>query len=436
MYDINLHNNVAMRNLYIILIAIILVPLSALSQNKDVLKDAFFDAEYYMLYEDYDEALSIYLNLLNNGMDNAYINHRIGECYLQIPGVKEKSIPYLEKACKNLSFVIKEGSFKETNAPVRTLFYLACAYQVNNELDKAMQTFKEFEDKLAGQNIYNTDYVEKQITSCQTALELIKNPVDVKISNIGKMVNDHFSNIRPVLSEDGNSMVYVSKLKFYDAVFYTKKVDGQWAEPVNITPQLKSDGDFYSCFLSHDGTILILYKNDKYNRDLYISHLVNGRWSVPEKLNKHINSKYNETFASISSDGKTLYFTSDRKGGYGGLDIYKSNFDKKTNDWGEPINLGSRINTEFNEEAPVICENDTVLYFSSEGHYNMGGYDIFYSDISGNDWTDPVNIGYPINSTDDNIFYYPIENGKQAYMSEFDQRGFGLQDIVMLEFNP
>ena len=409
--------------------------LAAFSQNNS-LKEIFEEAEYYILYEDYQEALNLYLDLHNKGLNNAYIKHRIGECYLQIPGQKEKSIPYLEDACSNLSEDIKEGSIKETKAPYRNLFYLACAYQTNNELEKAIETFKKFEQLVSNNKDYNIEYVYKQIQSCNAAKELISNPKNIIEINIGQYVNDQYSNIRPVISANENSMVYLTKLKFYDAIFYTVKVNDQWATPINVTPDLNSDGNVYPCFLSANGRTLLLYKEDNFNGDIYISHLQGKRWSTPEKLNKNINSRFQETFASLSSDGKTIYFVSDRKGGFGGTDIYKSHFDEKTNDWGEAINLGNEINTPFNEETPVICENNKTLYFSSEGHYNMGGFDVFYAEnIEENVWTEPTNLGYPINSTDDNLFYYPIDNGNKAYISKYDQNGFGQEDIVKLELN-
>lgn len=416
----------------IIIILFITATHSGFCQYKIALKDAFLEAEYYVLYEDYKEALSLYMELYNNGYDNAYINHRIGECYLYIPGQKHKSILYLEKACKNLSFTIKEGSIKETKAPMRALFYLAIAYQTDKQLDKAIQTFNEFKNRLAEENIYNTDYIDRQIESCETAKELMEKPVDIKEENIGSSINDRFPNIRPVISEDENHMVYISKKKFYDAVYYCSKENGEWTAPINITPDLQSDGDYYPCYLSCDGTTLLLYRDHNFNKDIYISRYVNNKWSLPEKLNRHINSKYQESFASISKDNKTIYFISDRKDGFGGTDIYMSKFDEEKQDWGKAINLGSTINTSFDEENPIVCGKKDILYFSSQGHKNMGGFDIFLSEKTDNKWSTPINLGFPLNNTDDNISFFPIQDGKLIYVSKFDKNGFGQEDIVRL----
>jgi len=425
-----------MKKLLFVVLFSIIASFTSFSQYKNALKEAFFDAEYYLLFEDYNEALALYLNLYKNGLENSYIKHRIGECYLQIPGQKNKSIPYLEDACNNLSKSIKEGSYKETKAPYRTLFYLACAYQTDNQLDKAIETFEKFKELVSTQKNYNIDYVYKQIQSCKAAQELIKDPLKINEFNAGELINDEFSNIRPVISSDEKSIVYISKLKFYDAILYSQKKDDKWTTPINITPDLKSDGDYFTCFLSVNGKTLVLCRDDNFDSDIYISRLEGEKWSTPVKLNKYVNSKSHETYASLSTDGKTIYFVSDRKGGFGGTDIYKSEFDENTNDWGEAINLGSKVNTPFNEETPVICEDDKKLYFSSQGHNNMGGFDVFFTqNMKDNSWSKPVNIGYPINTTDDELFFYPIKNGKKAYVSKYDQNGFGKEDIVKIEIN-
>lgn len=409
--------------------------LNLFSQEQVNLKETFLEAEYYILYEDYEEALALYKKLEVNNHLNSYINYRIGECYLFIPGQKNKAISYLEDACKNISEKIKEGSFKETNAPNKALFYLGSAYHINNELDKAIDTYLQFKELLDVQDIYNIDYVDQQIKACNNAKDLVKHPVHFKEYNIGNNLNDGFSNLRPVVSSDEQSIIYISELKFYDAILYSEKDSVEWSSPVNITPDLKSDGDYYSCFLSSNGETLLLFREVGFNGDIYISKNIDGKWQLPKKLNKNINTNYWETHACLSNDGKTMYFVSDRKEGYGGLDIYKSTFNEAINDWGPAINLGPEINTPFNEECPKITENGKVLYFSSQGHYTMGGYDIFYSNsLDSNMWSTPVNVGYPINSTDDDLFYYPIKNGEVAYISKFDKKGFGQEDIVKLEF--
>ncbi|NJM15669.1 MAG: hypothetical protein HC896_10140 [Bacteroidales bacterium] len=151
------------------------------------------------------------------------------------------------------------------------------------------------------------------------------------------------------------------------------------------------------------------------------------------KLNENINTKYWESYASVSDDGKTLYFTSNRPGGYGELDIYKSVLGKD-GQWGLAMNLGPAINTKYNDDAPVITSNGQLLYFSSLGHGTTGGYDIFFSEKDNMGiWKKPVNIGYPINTTDDNLYFYPFSNGNFGLFAAVDEKGFGRFDIMQVE---
>ncbi|MEE4196902.1 MAG: OmpA family protein [Bacteroidales bacterium] len=406
-------------------------------ENPDA-KEIFMDAEYYIMYEDYKEALPLYQKLTTLGKNDAYINYRIGECYLHIPGIKEKAIPYLEKARENISPKFKEGSIKETAAPEQTLFYLGKAYQVDNKLDKAIEYYQEFKELLAVDDIFNIDYVDQQIQTCMNAKELMRNPVRIKKTNLGEPVNNEFPNTRPVVSSNEDVLLYTTKLRFYDAIYFSEKNNGEWQDPENLTPVIRSDGEYYPSSLSNDGETLLLFKYEGYSGDLYLSRYENGTWQVPTKLNKNINSRSWETNACLSPDGKIIYFVSDRKEGFGGLDLYQSTWNEETQSWGEAVNLGPEINTPFNEEMPALSEDGKTLYFSSQGHYNMGGFDIFYAtQTDDNQWSTPVNIGYPINSTDDDLFFYPVKEGHFAYISCFDENGYGQEDIIRIEiFSP
>ncbi|MEA3317976.1 MAG: hypothetical protein U9R54_08465, partial [Bacteroidota bacterium] len=423
-----------MRKIILLIASVFFFQATLSAQDNVDLKEIFLDAEYYILYQDYMEALPLYKKLVTNNHTNAYISYRIGECYLNIAGQKHKSIPYLLEAEKNMSLKIKEGSFKETFAPLKTLFLLGKAYQINNELEKAIKIYNKFKESLEVDDIYNIDYVDQQIQSCKNAMELMKSPIQYKKTNLGGTINNNFTNIRPVLSSNENIIIYTSKLKFYDAIFYSKKENNKWSAPINLTPYLETDGYLYSTSLSSDGTMLFLFKDDQYNGDIYVSNFDGEKWNKATKLGKNINSKAWETHASISADKNTLYFTSNRRGGYGGLDIYKSEYDFAKKEWSEPTNLGAEINTPYNEETPYISNDGKTIYFSSQGHYTMGGFDIFSANLlENNTWSSPINIGYPINTTDDDLFFLPIKNGNFAYISEYSKDGYGQKDIYKLE---
>jgi hypothetical protein len=153
-----------------------------------------------------------------------------------------------------------------------------------------------------------------------------------------------------------------------------------------------------------------------FDGNIYSSKFINDAWTPIIKLNRNINTRFYESHASVSADGKRLFFTSNREGGQGGLDIYMSELEA-SGDWGVPVNLGAAVNTAYNEDNPFITANDSVLYFCSEGHNSMGGFDNFKSRKLGDEWKKPENLGYPVNSTDDDKFFQPANNGMNAYYS-------------------
>ena len=389
----------------------------AFTQSKSLLKKFFVQAESHYLFREYELANPLYLSLYDLQQGNANIQYKIGNCYLHIPFEQTKAISYLELAVVNTNYDANEKSFKETQAPLDAYFSLGNAYRVNNELDKAIATYKKFKDLLTARDeVVNADFIDQQILACQNAKKLIETPVRLKKENLGEEINIVSLNLYPAVSGDESTLVYTCKFGEEDVIYFSRKEGGEWTIPIDITYQIGSDRDCSSTSLNYDGTELYVYKIDDFVGNIYVSYFENGEWSKIQKLNRNINTKYYESHASISKDGKTLYFTSNREGGIGGLDIYKSER-SENGDWGPAVNLGSGINTPFNENTPFITSNDSVLYFSSEGHFNMGGYDIFKAKNRNNGWGKPENIGYPINSTDDNLFFQPVKNGAYAYYS-------------------
>jgi hypothetical protein len=400
------------------LLALGLIPSYISAQSASEMKKIFAQAESYYLYEEYELANPLYLIL--ETPDNFNIKYKIGICYLNIPGEKEKSIPYLEDAVKNSSYDAKPELFKETRAPLDAYFFLGKAYLINNELDKALNTLQTFK-KLARETatkggMKNLEYIDQEIQACKNAIVFKENPVVFSKKLLGSDFNQGSIDDNPAVSFDGNTIVYTEHRGIVNALFFSRKVRGTWQQPIEITAELKCDEDCSSCSLNSDGTQLFLYKTDNYDGSIYSSDYVNGAWTPIKKLNKNINTKYYESHASISADGKKLYFTSNRTGGQGNLDIYISEKDA-TGDWGPAVNLGATINTPYNEDTPFITSNDSLLYFSSEGHNSMGGYDIFRSQFIDAVWKAPTNLGFPINTTDDDKFYQPVNNGLNAYYS-------------------
>jgi tetratricopeptide (TPR) repeat protein len=406
------------------------------SQTRLENRNKFFQAEGFVLYEEYKEALPLYLQLAEIKPDNSNYKYRIGQCLINMPGRKQEAIKYLEDAVKNINLKYKEGRYKETNAPYDAYYYLANAYRINNELIKALDTYELFKRNLDPE-VYDTAVVNLQIVSCRNALELMKIPIYIKKENLGNLINNRFSDFNPVVSEDESVMVYNKAEQFQDVLYFSKKVNGKWSAPVNIIPDLGLgfDEKNYATSLSTDGRELYVYRpGADYDGNIYVTKRNNNdTWSNLIKLNDNINTKYWESHATISHDGKKLFFTSNRKGSYGGLDIYVSERDS-ISDWGPAKNIGPVINTVYNEESPFLGKDDKTLFFSSRGHFNLGGYDIFYTTLLDNgEWSVPLNVGYPLNSTDDDVFFDPVNDGYQAYYAIDDSGSYGLQDIYRIE---
>jgi Tol biopolymer transport system component len=404
------------------------------AQSAKEMRGIFAQAEAYFLYEEYELANPLYLLLDDD--TNFNIKYKIGVCYLNVPGEKEKAIPYLEEAIKHSTFDAKINKLQETNAPIDAYFFLAKAYMINNNLDKGLATLQRFNElsrsKEVKGDMENLDFINQQIQACNTAIDLTNNPIDFSKRMLGSGFAEGAINENPAISYDGNSIIYTEKRGMINVIMYSRKERDVWQHPIDITKMINAGDDCTTCALNADGTELFLYKNDNFDGNIYSSTLENDAWTPIIKLNKNINTKYYESHASISPDGKKLYFTSNREGGVGGLDIYVSELDA-TGDWGPAINMGNPINTPYNEDAPFISANDSIFFFSSEGHVSMGGYDIFKSYKKGSGWDVPENLGYPINSTDDDTFFQPFNNDKNGYYSITTD--YKKKDVFYITFN-
>jgi hypothetical protein len=403
-------------NISLIIFLIFLAYATADAQGSGKKKKAFQEAESFRLYNDFELAIPLYI--YSDKTDNYNIKYKIGTCYLNIPGDKEKAIPYLESAVKHSSIDSKSSSYKEKRAPLESYFFLGKAYLINNDLDKALNTFETFKTLVndSKKGVENYSFIDQQIRACQNAMKNEHSPSGFSREPLRPGFRSEFLIESPAVSFDGKTLVYTERRGAYNAIMYTKKIQDKWQTPVEINSWLKAGNDCSTCSLNFDGTILYLYKTDNYDGNIYSAKYVNGYWSPIVRLNSNINSKFYESHASVSYDGKKLYFTSNRDGGHGGLDIYVSALNT-SGDWGPALNLGVNINTEFNEDTPFITLNDSILYFSSEGHNGMGLFDIFRSRLYEKGWSNPENLGFPVNSTDDDLFFQPFNNDENGFYS-------------------
>ncbi|RPH33674.1 MAG: hypothetical protein EHM93_04225 [Bacteroidales bacterium] len=410
-----------------------LLVFNAFGQKDSYFKRVFVDAEYYLLYEEYRDALPLYLEIKRSYPNNANIDFRIGQCYLNIPTEKNKSIPYFEKAIAKISDKYREGFFTEYNAPKEALLLYGRALRIDGAFEKALEAFVGYKRLVSPDEKAENYVIDIEIQSIEVAKSMISNPKNYILKSLGKRVNSSFPEINPISNSSGNILIYTSLQRFYNAILFSEYKDSAWTTPTNLNPQLFADGPISTVGISEDGGSIVLSRNDNDDFNLYISHFDKSKntWAQLEKLPKEINGRSWETFGSLSRMGDTLYFSSNREGGFGGFDIFMS-VKSSSGLWSNPKNLGSEINTPLDESAPFITSEGKQLFFCSRGHATMGGYDIFVSTQNAGRWNIPQNLGYPLNTTDDDIFFFPIGDGKKGFISRSTPESFGDTDIYLI----
>lgn len=423
-----------------------------LGNAQESFREKFTEGNYLMGDHLHNLALPIWKDLLKEQPDNFNINYKIGVCYLHMPDHKSKAKNFLVKAAQGITKNYDPIAHTMKKAPVEARFYLGRAYHLNNELDKATEEFNKFLESVTDKHYLHLG-AKRSIEMCAYAKEAMAKPVKIKISNIGAPINSAFADYSPVISIDENVIYFTSRrLRADSSNLYTKDDesggffediyasfkddDGKWSEP-ELLKNINTDGHEATINLSADGQSLFIYKDDNGDGNLYVSTLDGNEWSAPVKLGSDIcGEKSQETHVDISADGNILYFISDRKaGGVGGKDIW---YCKKlpNGEWALAQNLGPEINTIDDEDGVYMHPDGKTMYFSSRGHTSMGGYDLFYSewDDLNQKWGKPKNMGYPINSTDDDVFLVTTPDGRRAYYSAFhDEEGVGEKDIYMLD---
>jgi outer membrane protein OmpA-like peptidoglycan-associated protein/tetratricopeptide (TPR) repeat protein len=376
--------------------------------------------------KDYDNALLTYLEALRQAPDDAGVNFRVGLSYLHTEK-KAKSLDYLQKAHQ-----LKPDVDTDID------YHLGLAYQSTHQFNKAithLESFKKNNKRLA-------EIAEAKIAECLIGDSLANHPAYVEIENLGPIINTSFHDYSPLSKDNGNTLIFTSNraedgvmksgLVFED-IYVSHKSDNGWSKPEKISENINNKYNDAAASLSADGKTLFLYYEEGAG-DIYTSKLEGGVWTKPEPLNRNINSPiYWETSASISADGTKLYFTSNRPGGQGELDIFVSELDKN-GAWGKAVNLGPTVNTPFNEDSPFIHHDGKTLYFSSDGHPSMGSNDIFKATLVDGKWTKPENLGFPINSIEYDGFFTLSEDKKIGFYSALREDGYGDADVYRVKF--
>jgi hypothetical protein len=432
-----------MKNFILLTILSLIFTLSSFGQES--FRQQFLEANTLIEENQHNVALPIWLKLQAEQPDNFNVNYKVGLCYIHSANEKAKALNYLVKAVQNTSKNYDPFSTSEKKAPIKAYYYLGQAYHIHSEVDNALLNYNSFIEK-AGKKHYLLKDANHGIEQCKYAKIAFENPVNIKINNLGDVVNSSFADYSPVMSIDESTIYFTSRRirkdssnyyikdindgKHYEDIYVAHKYDGIWHEPELVG--INTEGHEASVNISADGQTLFIYKDDNGDGNIYTSTLEGEDWSSPQKLGANINSDATESHAHISPDGKFLYFVSDRKGGAGGQDIYMC---KKlpNGDWAKAQSMGDVINTPYDEDGIFVHPDGKTIYFSSKGHTSIGGYDIFSSvkDDAGN-WSKPKNLGYPVNSTDNDVFFVTSADGKRGYYSSFKDDGYGEKDIYQI----
>jgi outer membrane protein OmpA-like peptidoglycan-associated protein len=389
---------------------------------------------------DYRRAIEYLHAAVNSDAEHVNSNFLLGACYLKV-GEAEKALPFLKKAYE-----------LDQSINVEIEYMLGEAYQATGKSEDAVKMYETFLGRFNKSQITPEAVakVNKRINECKVAQELVSNPVKAVIENVGPVINSPYPDYTPVINADESIMMFTSRrpgniggdrkapyldqeeLFEYEDIYTSTRVDGKWTTPVNLGPPVNTIDHDAAIALSPDGNTLFMYK-DVGKGDIYVSKREGLNWTKPRSISNKINtSKYNEPSVSITADGKTLYFSSDRPGGYGGLDIYSSTLDERGN-WSDPVNLGPKINTPEDDDSPFIHPDGVTLYFSSKGHATMGGFDIFRTTkLSQKAWSEPENLGYPINTTNNDIYFVLSADNRHGYYASQKTGGYGKHDIYLI----
>jgi len=387
------------------------------------------------------DAGKCYLKAYRYNPNCASLNYNIGLCYL-FSDQKYEAIRYLAKAEKSDPSVAPDIKY-----------LMGRAYHLTLEFDKAISSYTDFLNRLGSdkQSAGTADLVNRLIDQCRNGKELIAKRHRVVISNLGKSVNSVEDDYNPVFSSDEKTMYFTSRRqqndkdprnrfdnKFFEDIYVTRYDSGRWSEAKRMESPLntkKNNTNNSGVALSADDTKMFLYEGRRNAGDILWSEKHMDTWSRPKYLKGKVNSIFRETSLCLTRDGNILYFISDnKKTTLGGTDIYTSNR-MPDGKWSKPTNMGNLLNSVYDEAGVRLSENDSVLYFSSKGHKSMGGYDIFHSEkLPDGLWSSPENIGYPINTPDDDLFYFPSSQTKSAYYSTLLEKGVGGKDIYKVVF--
>ncbi|MEQ8242755.1 OmpA family protein [Fulvivirga sp.] len=420
----------------------------ALSQDDPVALANVYLEQADQIYKQQKEAIEIAKELYIQAADldptNLRANWMAGSLYLETIN-KDQALPYLLRILE-----------QKPNYRFDLLYHIGRAYHYGLDFDNALSYYERYKKKVLGDRSYRgTDRVMPQVVSrrileCNNGKDIINKPSQYSIVPIGEEINSVWPDYAPVLNYNGDVMIFTSRRQedntspdvdkdnfYFEDVFISRKVGGKWSPAKNIGPPINTEYHDANIALSPDGNRLYLYK-DTGAGDIYFSDFDGQSWSEPEFLTNKINSTiYSENSIAETSSPDMVFYTSSRPGSEGGIDIYYCIKDDKGKDWYKSKSLGPVINTPGDEDSPFLAYDGKTLYFSSTGHKGYGGYDIFksvYDSLSG-EWSIPENLGYPVNTPDDEISFNISPDQRTGYYASVREGGLGFSDIFMVKYH-
>lgn len=395
------------------------------------------DASTLFATGDFNGALGAYQELIKTAPENSEYNYRLGICLLLTTFDKSAALPYLKLNAAS------------TDPKKEIDYYLGLAYMYNVEWESAITSFLDYKNKHAGKPIKDMPSVDMLLGMCDNGKELCKHPVNVSFENMGKLINTSYDEYNPCISGDGKYLAFSSRRKgniggfieelgmYTSDIYGTSWRDTIWTKAKSFGGLVNGEWDEELVGMSVNGDLALIYfDNLEFFADIGFTSIKGKSWTKTQMFNEAINSKQYEGAGCISLDGSTLIFSSGRKEGQGGIDLWMAKKDPN-GIWGSVENLGAEINSKEDEDFPWLSLDGNTLYFASKGHNSMGDYDLFKSnrDALSGKWGEAINVGYPINNADDNHFISFTADGRFAYISSNRKGGFGGLDIWRVEYN-
>ena len=446
------------------LLFIVVIPFRSFSQEKN-LDNVLSKANSSFEKKKFKDALPLFLIIEKNNhsslIEEKDLVYKIAFCYYSSDLEKDKSIPYFLKL-----FSLSDDVYEPH-------YYLGKVYQLADRNDEALDQFLHFKKKVELDSAFAPDVIKvvlkavnRDIACCNYSKFLISHPIKAIVQNLGDTINTPYSEYAPVINPTEEKLVFTRRSPettghqispdgdYFEDVYGCTILEGKlmrtsdfdstmktgfqntlsnfnFSIPQNLGKNINSSGHDAGVAFSYDSKKLFVYKN----LQIWVSEWQDEIWQPAHKINELsevVNKRYFEPSISLSSQENEIYIASEQPGGYGGLDLYKSV--KVNGVWSTAINLGPHINTSEDEDSPYIDPNSKILYFSSKGHSSMGGYDVFKSNFDGKNWSVPSNMGYPINSAGDDIFFSMPLKYNRGYYSSNKAGGHGKMDLYRVTF--